>query len=102
VIIVDDLWLQVERLMNPAVLATLSLTGFVCGWVFLGAFLPRSLGRLWAVVALPPAIFICTVWIIRYMSGAISVLYPVLLLDWFLFAGVGIVAVALRRRRDLR
>jgi uncharacterized membrane protein len=102
VIIVDDLWMQVERLMNPAVLATLVLTGFAYGWLFLGTFMPRSLGRLWAVVTLPGAIFIVVIWTIRFMSGAISVIYPVLLLDWFLFAGVGIVAVALRRRRDIR
>jgi hypothetical protein len=100
VIVVDDLGLQLARLANPSVLVTIIVAGFAYGWLFLGAFSATRFGRLWMLTAGPGVIFIAVVWTIRWVNGAESVIYPVLLLDWVIFGSAGAISAWLRHRRQ--
>jgi hypothetical protein len=97
VIIVDDLGLMAGRLLNPAVIVTLVAAGISYGWVLWELDL-RLAFRLWAAATFPGILFLIVIGVIRLAQGSTSVLYPVLAVDWLIFAQAGVLTVLLRRR----
>jgi hypothetical protein len=98
VIVVDDFGLMVERLLNPGVVVTLVLSGVAYGW-FLWSVHLRPNATLWGMAVLPGATFIVVIGVVRtVVQNSTSVLYPVLLVAWLIFAHSGFLAVLGARR----
>jgi hypothetical protein len=96
-IVVNDLGLMIERLLSPSVVLTLIVAGILYGRV-LWAIDMREPFRMWAATALPGSIFIAVVGTIRGAQGSPTTLYPVLFVDWIIFANAGVFAVLMVRR----
>lgn len=93
--IFDDV---LARLLNPAVLLTMVAAGVAYSRL-LWVLSLRPTATLVVAGMAPGAIFLLTVWTIRALQGTPSTVYAVMLVDWFIFAGVGVGAVLIARRR---
>jgi hypothetical protein len=88
-----------DRLLNPAVLFTMIAAGLAYSRL-LWVLNLRPTATLVIVAVAPGAIYLTTVWAIRALQGVVSTVYIVLLIDWFIFANTGALAVLLARRRQ--
>ena len=89
------------RILNPVVLGTLALAGIAYGRVLWTLNLRPTVILVVTAVA-PGAIFLLTVWAIRALQGTPSLIWPALLVDFLIYANVGVLAVLLARRRSHR
>jgi hypothetical protein len=98
VIVVDDLGLMIDRLLNPAVVLALVLSGVAYGG-FLWTVHIRPNLTLWALAVLPGGMFIVVIGVVRMVGqDSTSTLYPVLLIAWLVFANSGVLTVLVARR----
>lgn len=85
------------HLLNPGVLLTLALAGVAYG-AFLWMLRIYPALTLWVAATAPGAIFLATIWVIRVVQATPSIVWPVLLVDWFIYAGIGVLTVLAGRR----
>lgn len=86
------------RLANPAVLLTMVAAGLAYSRL-LWALNLRPTATLAVAGIAPGATFLVTVWTIRALQGTPSTVYVVMLVDWLIFATVGVATVLVARRR---
>lgn len=89
------------RVLNPVVILTMVLAGLAYARVLWAVNL-RPTGVLFVVATAPGAIYIITIWAIRAVQNTPSLIWPYLLVDWFIFATTAFIAVVVARRRRLR
>lgn len=87
----------VARLFNPTVIVTMVAAGIAYGWL-LWTLDIRPTVRLYAAAVFPGAIFLSTVWAIRGLQGTLSIVYLLLLVDFLIYAHVGVASVLAGRR----
>jgi hypothetical protein len=87
----------IARLLNPTVLLTMVASGIAYGF-FLWSLDLRPTFRLFAAAVFPGAIFVLTIWAIRGFQGTLSLLYLLLVFDWFIFSITGVLTVLIGRR----
>ena len=86
------------RLLNFVVLTTLVLAGVGYSRLLWSLNL-RPTAILVTAAILPGAIFLTTIWAIRAAQGTPSLIWPILLIDYFVFSGTAVVTVLIARRR---
>ena len=89
------------RILNPVVMGTLVIAGLAYGRVLWSLNL-RPTTTLVVTAIAPGAIFLVTIWLIRYAQGIPSFIWPALLADYLVYATSGVLAVLIARRRQQR
>ena len=87
----------IARLLNATVLLTMVASGIAYGF-FLWSLDLRPTFRLFAAAVFPGAIFLAVIWAIRGFQGTLSLLYLLLVFDWFIFSITGVLTVLIGRR----
>ena len=92
-----------DRVLNPGVLVVMVLAGAGYGWTFLWAVDIRDCVRLYLVAVVPGIAFFAALYAIRVFQGTSGNLYPLLAVDWMVFANIAFLTVLgrrwMRRRR---
>lgn len=86
-----------SRVFNPAIILTMVAAGIAYGG-FLWALDIRPMLRLYAAAVFPGVIFIATILAVRGLQGTLSLLYLLLIVNYLIFANVGVITVAGWRR----
>lgn len=87
-----------ERVLNPAVLLTMVLSGLAYSRLLWSLRL-RPTGVLFVTATAPGAIYLFTVYAIRALQGTPSLIWLYLLIDWFVFSCTAVAAVLVARKR---
>lgn len=87
----------VGAVLTPHILGAMILAGAAYGLTFLWALNVRDQVRLYLVALVPGLVFLSLMLALRAAGGVLSPVYPVLLVDWMVFAHAGFAAVLARR-----
>lgn len=91
-----------DRVLNPAIILTMMLSGVAYGWWFLWAINIRDGVRLWAAAVMPGVVFFLIITAVRYAQGTAASLYLLVLVDWLAFSNVACLTAFARRRLNRR
>lgn len=94
-----DLDYYLAAVLSPGFLAAMAIAGVGYGATLLWQLNIREPVRLYLAAVVPGLAFLACVFLLRIAGGGLAIwLYPLLVLDWLVFANAAVAAVHLRRR----
>lgn len=94
-----DLDYYLRAVLSPHFVTSMVVAGVAYGGLFLWSLNIREYVRLYLSAVVPGLAFLSLVFVSRFAVGGSAIaLYPLLMLDWLIFANAAFITVVVRRR----